>query len=158
MKWLKISLVMLVVASGLYYFTAPHFNTAPPSYMDEPVWYKAGEGFILYFIMRDDNGNSTSAKGKINLRFGGQAGDCINQDIPVSYSDFTATDVGLGGFKRKEVIFNFGRIKLSDFNQKKCFNDEPNGEYSIIIKFTGEDKKEIVSATIFSLEKFLWSK
>jgi len=98
----------------------PRYN--PPSYIKDVVAYQEGDGIVVYFIMADEYGGMTRAKGDMTLCIyqedmltGGQR--LVYKDqVKVVPSFFCQDTVGMGSFAHEVLMLYYGRISFDEMN------------------------------------------
>lgn len=105
-------------------FTSCSLNSNPPDYLKQFAVYKEGDGVVLYFILADKDGQMTTGDGHAELTISSTHQDYRyelsryrTEAITIKKEDFVKTDIGMGPFEQKAIIYPFGGISFQGFQR-----------------------------------------
>ena len=125
LAWFGAGVVFVALGFIIFLILRGPENTNRPNYLKNLTVYKEGQdGLVIYFILADNFGQPTAYDGLVLLRI-------TREDDPLQHvyirkrvkcSDFSSTTIGLGPYKRKTILYPFGRIPYSFLLNLKSYN------------------------------------
>jgi hypothetical protein len=98
-------------------------NSNPPDYLKQLAVYKEGDGIIVYFIVADKDGQMTTCDGNATLTIWSSHHDYGYQLLryqctyTIKKENFVKTEIGMGPFRQKAILYPFGRISFQKFQR-----------------------------------------
>ena len=126
LAWFGAGVVFVALGFIIFLILRGPENTNRPNYLKNLAVYKEGQdGLAVYFILADNFGQPTAHDGWVWLQI-------TREDDPaypvfmvrkrVKCSDFSSTTIGIGPYKRKTILYPFGRIPYRFFLEQKSDN------------------------------------
>ena len=114
---------MIILVSGCTY------NQSPPDYIKDIAAYKEGsDGIFIYFVLADNNGQMTTANGKVRLIIQEtpdfsfdttpKSKVLLDRTVNILHSDFQKGKAGMGAFEHDILAYSIGRIAYKQLDQK----------------------------------------
>jgi hypothetical protein len=131
---LVVGLLAVIALSGC---VGNSLNSAPADYVKTVSAVKDGEGFQIYFILADKNGDMTTSDGSYVLNIMQNKGTLF-ETVPANLTkgDFEKRSVGMGNFAHDVILHLVGRLPYD-----KMYRMPKSGTGEVIIKFTTPDKR-----------------
>ena len=126
LAWFGAGVIFVALGFIIFLILRGPENTNRPNYLKNLAVYKEGQdGLAVYFILADNFGQPTAYDGWVWLQI-------TREDDPaypvfmvrkrVKCSDFSSTTIGIGPYKRKTILYPFGRIPYRFLRNLKSNN------------------------------------
>lgn len=143
MKIMTRTIYSIIGAIAISLINGCNKNSNPPEYIKDVVAYKEGDGVVVYYVLADANGQMTTAEGVYDLIISQEGNELLSSRREAHSMDFQNTEVGMGAFAHKVLLYPVGRIRYSDF--RRFQND--NGVGKVEIRFRQEGKPILSGST-----------
>ena len=118
-------------------------NTNSPAYIKDVVATKEGDGFQIYFVLADSNGQPTSSDGVLYWYITDSHNNLVS---PVQFltteirsTEFQNAKLGVGSFEHESLIYNIGRIPNSKLAGKLA--SETTGKVYVVLRLLPSGKE-----------------